>query len=182
VQFAFCLITYFSDSRKESNDHVSTKSSSLPKHAYQISCMYISVFSSLGCVIRIGVDHAVGSDLANIENPGSVVFRSFFSNILGCYLLGILHSLPMDRGTYLFIGLSTGLFCAWGFPCKFAIELNMVLKLCRYLFLGLLAFSRWFLQTPVSTIFTFTVSKSSQLQVINLSKPHSASSSCTVIL
>lgn len=72
----------------------------------------VAVFAVFGCLIRIGLDRLVGSTLANIESPESVIFQSFFSNMLGSFILGLLvaSSLKKIPGmTPVYTGISTGL-------------------------------------------------------------------------
>lgn len=76
---------------------------------------YVNVasFAILGCLIRVGVDYGLGSNTyMQIESSSSIIFQSFFANMLGSFILGIItaSTLKSLRGMLpIYTGLSTGL-------------------------------------------------------------------------
>ncbi|XP_076824930.1 uncharacterized protein LOC143470590 isoform X1 [Clavelina lepadiformis] len=71
----------------------------------------IAFFAMCGCLARIGTDKLFG-DLAKIEDSEEIVNQSFFSNMVGSFVLGALNGSPMGktRLAALYKGLTTG-FC-----------------------------------------------------------------------
>lgn len=73
--------------------------------------IHVSVFAMIGCLIRIVLDHVTGGELANVEDSESVVFKSFFSNMLGSFILGVVVTSGLkSKGplAHFYTGISTG--------------------------------------------------------------------------
>jgi len=74
--------------------------------------MHISFFAILGCLTRLGTDYMMGENVFQVESSSSVLFVSFFSNMLGCFVLGLLTASSLSKtGPYgaVATGISTGL-------------------------------------------------------------------------
>ena len=72
--------------------------------------IHVSFFAVIGCLTRLGTDYVMG-DVFAIENSSTVVFVSFFSNMLGCFVLGLLTASTLSKtGPYgaVATGISTG--------------------------------------------------------------------------
>lgn len=75
------------------------------------SYICVAFFAIIGCFTRIGLDRLVGISHANIEDPQSVIFQSFFSNMLGSFILGLLVASSLKKYpamSAIYTGISTG--------------------------------------------------------------------------
>lgn len=71
----------------------------------------IAFFAIIGCLIRLGVDKVMGGDIAKIESSSTIITQSFFSNMLGSFILGILSASTLKKYVdmqSLYTGISTG--------------------------------------------------------------------------
>jgi len=73
--------------------------------------IHIGFFAMLGCLARIGIDKCFG-DLAGIENSSQIVNKSFFSNMMGSFVLGAVSASPLGKTRLAAMakGITTG-FC-----------------------------------------------------------------------
>lgn len=77
-------------------------------------CTYLNIafFAIVGCLIRLGFDYLLGAELANVENSSSIIFQSFFANMLGSFILGVLSTSllkEIKQLSSLSTGISTGI-------------------------------------------------------------------------
>ncbi|XP_077966041.1 uncharacterized protein LOC120336803 [Styela clava] len=96
-------------SRLRSSSHISNADLKTSLYSY----LSVATFSIVGCIIRVGVDYGLSSNTyMQIESPNSIIFQSFFANMIGSFILGLLTASTLKNMSGMlpiYTGLSTGL-------------------------------------------------------------------------